>query len=467
MRPKLRRALARGTVVAGIAGAATVTGTALAQQADRLPGADFFLDFRAGLTGTDNPERVADPDGGEVRANTDLTLGYDSETRAQSFSARLFGRVQTEQEDGRAGLTDRSLRLSYDRTAANAALGVDLRYEEQEIGFEFLELDFEENVLTGADLVVDTGIRRTLSYGLDLALGQEGPVGLTLGIDGRQRRYDDADNADFVEEDRFSADARARLALTRTADLIFLGSYSLRDADDEAETYAVTGSFGAGLDVDITPALSFEASASHSISEVTKTENGDRDTRRREAPTFRLGLTQQRPNGTISIDAVRSLASTGPRTRVTVGRAVDLKSGELSGRAGVTVTEDSWATTGQVSYTHQMRNGDLRVALARSVRTNDDETDIASTRADVSYRTQIDRLSFLSLDMRVSADDALEDDAEDRSRASLGVTYSRALTEDWSLQAGFRHSRAGSSDAETIAENRIFANIGRRFDLRP
>src|SRR6056297_3893090 len=164
---------ARGAIVAGIAAVATVAGTAIAQQAERLPGADFFLDIRSGLTATDNPDRVADPDGAEVRATTDLTFGLDSETRTQSVSARLFGRAETERGDGVAGLTSRGASLNYDREARNAALSARLRFDEQEIGFEFLELEFEEDVLSGANLVVDSGTRRTLSYGLDLQIGQE------------------------------------------------------------------------------------------------------------------------------------------------------------------------------------------------------------------------------------------------------------------------------------------------------
>ena len=461
----MRRARIGAAGAAAAAALALAAGVALSQEeGEAPPGAQLFLDVSAGLRSTDNPDRSADAEGSDTAATANIALSFASETRTQQLNAVFTTRLASEQARRDAGITDSALRLAYARQSGASALRFTLRYSEQDNGFELAE-DGE----TGADLKIDQGRRQNTALGFELETGRDAPVGFTLRADASARRFFDTTDPDLTDEDRRALSAALRLSLTPTADLSFTARYADRETDNARDTAVENVSYGLGLSVLADPTLRLSARISHARTDVTETIGGQRETRTEESPVFALSAAKERRNGVLNASLVRDLSGAGARTTLRFGRTLALRNGSLEASAGLTRTDDAdIVAVGALDYAHQLRNGRLALGFSRSVRTDDDATDVARTALRLGYSTDLNRLSGLRLSADFSSVEEIGTSGDDEIlRGSIGITYVRALSEDWNLNAGYRHTRVDESDARAIAENRIFATVGRRFNLRP
>lgn len=435
----------------------------LAQQSgESLPGPDVTLDVTSGVVVSDNIERRRDPAGTSAVSTTRLDLAFSSRTRAQELTLRAGARLEfgnyADEDTADPGVQSPSLSLGYTRESRDAALSLGADYALRELDTE------REEVEGGEDLIIDQGQLETRRLSADLALGRDGPVTYTAALSFSDRLYSDTTDPDLNDQVSAAFDQRLSLALNRATRLEFSLNYRERDEDDAEDTLETNAAARIGLNVRARSGLTASGSLGVSVEEVTQ----DGETDRQEAPVLSLSVTRPRPDGSLSASVTRSLDEQGSRTTLQFGRALALPRGSLDGTVGLTVgeTDDTLRLIGSLGLDRPMPRGALSLSLSQEVNA-DEDSDFVRTSVGLGYTHELTRLSQLSLSMDLSAVDAVSPDEADRQRTRVQLAYRRQLTEDWSLNTGVRHLTARESDLDPIIENAVFANLSRRFDLRP
>jgi len=454
----------RTTCVAALAMALGL-GAEAQQTPDEPPGPKLTFDLTSGVTVSDNIDRERDPDGAAARFSTDAVLSYDTRTRTQRFNAQAGASLEADTDDADtddAAIESPFLSLAYLREARGARLSLEAAYREQDNGLA------TETADDGTDLIVDQGVRATTRLGGEIAFGEGGPAAYTARLSFDERRFLDTDDPDLTDQTRVALDQSLALALTPTTRLVFDASYSERDEEDAEDTFVSLATVQAGLTAEARSGLTLSARLGVSVREETQTILGRRSTDRTETPVFSLSLEQPRPNGSLSAEFSRRVQGDGARSRLSFGRALDLPRGSLSARLGLTTadTDDELRLFGDLSLARPFPSGSLTLGLSQSVSSTED-TDILRTSARLGYAHTLTRLSELSLQMNLSATDSVAEAEPDRQRVQLDLAWRRRLTEDWRFSAGYRHLTARETGEDPTIENAIFANVSRRFDLRP
>lgn len=447
--------------------AGLAAGAAPGQQSEP-PGADLFLDLRTGLVVTDNFGRDIDPDGTSTLLETNLTLGLDTKTKNQELSLRLGGLLEygtgPETTDIADGFTDPFLTIGYALTNKTSELTFNGSIRESDISFN------DDEATSGDDLVIDTGTRLDTRANVGLLFGKDGPVETQAGLFFTRTTYDGVSDADLNDTERYGGNLSVRMAVTRAARLSFNATYTQRDEDDVSDTEEVNWSYGLGLDAQLDPSLVLNAALNYAVNELSQTNEftGIRATDREEGPTFNLGLRKDLKNGTVGAELSSRITSGGTFTSLQFDRRLVFKSGALDAMVGATwdANDDTFGIA-RIAYTHQMKAAQLQGSLERSVRTSDDDDDELVTGLGLNYLQQLSEVSDVSFAVRHTDVDNIDVNGIDRQQTNISLTYRHQLTQDWSLNAGVSHSVSRSDDRDDITENRVFANIGRRFSLRP
>ncbi|MEL6204807.1 MAG: hypothetical protein AAFR47_05805 [Pseudomonadota bacterium] len=439
-----------------------------AQASEDLPGPDFVLDFATGLEVSDNYESIRDPSGTSVVFTNRLGLSFDSQTRNQALSLNA-GITYEEGEfadDPDAGGFDRPfIGVDYSLFSRSTLLSFGARYSERDNDATTFVEDPDSS-----DLTVDSGTRVDTNYNLEFVFGRDAPATFTFTTDFDERRFDDTSDPSLTDQTILRYGSQIDLRLSENTTLNFIGSYRERDEEDAGDTEEITSRIGTGLTVVTRTGLEMRAALSLDRNETTETVNGDRRTETEELPRFNFDLVQARQNGNVTAALSQRLTDTGGRTDLAFGRELDLRNGgELSASFGVSAGEndDEIRPITSITYAQPLPRGQIQASLRTSIRTDDTDGDVISTRGNLGVTRELTRLSSLSLSMNLSASDAVDADGTDRSRSQVGVTYRHQLTRDWSFNTGVRHSISRETDRNPIVVNTVFANLSRQFDLRP
>ncbi len=468
-RHRSRKACGRGSVLCALPLVLIGTAPALAQETETLPGAELYLDFSSGLEVSDNYERLTNPDGTSLAFLNSLALTFDSVTRNQRFTASAGFTFETgyfpddPDEDGR-DVDAPFVSLAYTLENRNALLSFTGRYAERENGFDEIEIQNAD------DIVVDQGTRSDLTLSADLILGREAPLTFSSELFYRDTKFFDTSDPSLDDEIFYSSDNTLSLDITRTTSLFISASYFERDEEDELDTFERNSATRLGLSFENASGLTAAFSAGYSVNEVDRTIDGSRETTREDRPIAEISLAQERPNGTISAGLEQAVNEQGRRTNLSIGRSLALPRGELSATLGVSAADydDSLRGIGEIRYSHLLPRGTLDLRFSqRVVDDTDEDDDVFITAAGLSWNRDLTSISSVGLNIDLSASEAVDADEADRQRASLTLNYNYALTEDWALNTGFRHSTFRESDEPPIIENAVFAFIERRFDIRP
>lgn len=458
-----------GAVLAGLA-----AGAAPGQQSEP-PGADVFLEVRTGLIVSDNFEGEEDPAGTSTISQTDLTFGFDSETKTQGLSIRLGTRVEygevPDEVDFRQGRSDPFLTVGYQLSNKTARLNFDASYRERDNGFttiDTLTIDEEGQIISGDDLVIDEGTRRDLNVSMGYETGVGGPVGLRVRLNWGTTTFADTLNADLNDVLRLGGEAILRTSLSRTTDLSFNTRFNFREEDDEVNTTETNWSYGLSLRSQVNPSLTLTAGLNHAVSESETTTDGETITDRNEGPTFSFGLEKAVKNGSYGAQLSSQISTTSNFTTLRFTRSLGLRTGSIEAMVGATFDdENNVFGIGRLAVTQRTKSGQLTGLLEQSVNTSDDDDDELVSRLGLSYAYTLSKVSNLALSANYTAVDDLSDDGVDQQQSTVSLSYNQALSRDWSLTTGVSHSVSRSSDRDAIIENRVFANVGRRFSLRP
>lgn len=454
----------RVACVAGVAVACTFPGRA--QEGE--PASRVFVDLAAGLLASDNYEEIEDPTGTTTVAFSDLVAGYESRSAIENFSFSTGFRLETgdypDAPDFDGGLTNPFASLRYGRRGRDGSLTFSARYAETDLGVE-------EDILDGDDLVLDRGTRQSSSVDVGLTLGESAPIGFRGALRFRDRTFVDTDpDADLDDSTFFGTEAGLSFRLTPTTSLTLDAEYFEQDDDDEVDRFEENRFVGLGLSHSTPGGLDASVTAGYQVSDVTVTDpaDGDRVTQTFEEPVLRFNLSQDRPNGELRAGLAQRVTDTGLQADLRLGRSLELPVGALDASLGVAYSEqsDSFSGVGSLNWTRPLPRGQFAVTFEQSLVTDDDE-DVLRSRAGLSLSQDLTRLSTLSLELDLAAQEAVDDDGTDQQRVLASLVYSYRLTEDWNLNAGYRYRSSRETGEDPTIRNEVFANIARRFTLRP
>ncbi len=474
-----------------VAGLASVPLLAVAQDADR-GGLTVTLDVSQSVEASTNRDFVIDPQDTSLLSNTGFELGIASRRRAEQLSARIGGDLlygsfgDADSGDGGdggngedSGLNDPFAAIDYARQGANSRLSFAARYTERDVSdfvfdpdqsFDAVDAVDEDIVdlddlleLEEDDLVFSDGTRASTDLRFDLRTGIDDPVSFRLTGASNAVTYRDIESDALNDRttDSLRAEIGFRLSPTTTA-RVTAGTVR-RGEDGETGTDRDTTSFGVGLGYDISPILRFNGSVG-----LTEIDGSDADGDFSESGTSAdLGLSQQRPNGTIDYGFSSDIDENGRRTSVSLGRALDLRRGDIDVSLGVSDSDQTDpALTSRIRYNHPLRDGAISAGLSRVARSQDDGDEVLSTRIDVDYLYRINSVSRLSTSFDLARSEELET-GEQTTATDLGLGYSRDLTRDWALNTGLRYRVSEQDPGETRDDVRLSLGVSRTFTFRP
>lgn len=447
-----------GTRRAALAGALILPfAPALAQDA-----APFSFGLSQRLEVTDNLGLDVESEGTTVLATTVLSFGLRDETARQSLAltADMLLRI----EDG-PGANDPQvegprLALTYGREAATVALSLGARYSVDEITFLRTLDDFPEGLPDDFEDLEGTGTR--ISSGVDarLELGREGPFGATLTLGADTITYDAA-AASLEDRLRLQAGLALRLRVSPVADATANLSTSYFE-DDDTERRTTTASLGLGYD--LSPRTRLDTSLGYSVIDTDET---DQSTARTDGLNASVAIAHDVPDGTVTGRLTALTTTSGTRTSLLLGRSLALPRSQVAASIGASLSEDGDpALIGTLSWRQDLPNGTFDTQLSRSVVFSDDEdADLLRTSLSTSYNTRINEISSAGLSATYTFSDG-SGTGSTVETATLGMRYSRALTQDWDLTLAYGLRLREEDDAGQATSNTVSMTVGRAFVAR-
>ena len=106
-------------------------------------------------------------------------------------------------------------------------------------------------------------------------------------------------------------------------------------------------------------------------------------------------------------------------------------------------------------------------SLSRVPVVDNDGNEAINTNFEAAYSRQFDEISSLSGSIRYRESQVQSGDALNAKTFAISIDYSRALTADLSLNAGYTMVRGKSGDGSRNDDERLFLGINRSFDFLP
>ena len=459
MRPAPRLSLA---LLVG-AGAVVVPAAVAAQEFEG--GTRIIIGLEQRVDAGGNLGLTVPDEGSSLLSATRLSFGLTSRSRTQTLDLLLSSALRIEDRPGGDGtttdLSQPALTFAYTREVPSALLAVTANYREEDVDtFDIGGIIDDGGVIVLPDTVQGGGTRSISGATVRLEVGRTSPLGFAMFADYAATDYQDTTDPDLNDIKRIGVGIEARLrfsdVLTGTAAL----GFSREDEDNLTQTVTERSTASFGLAYAISDQLDF--SASLGLTEIRTVESGVVD--RTSGPVARFGLAYGLRNGTATADlTVATDADEGQRVTVEVGRAMDLPTGSLSARIGLTAAEGgSTEVIGGLAWSQDLRDGQITVRLERAVSFDDDESTV-STAFVAGWDRRITALSSVGLDFSYAVSDA---PSETITQTGFGATYSYALTDDWSLDTGLRYRVRDDADGHAESPS-VFLAIGRSFEFRP
>ncbi|MCG6882408.1 MAG: hypothetical protein LJE62_01495 [Silicimonas sp.] len=380
----------------------------------------------------------------EVVSDIGLTLITRTRSTSLEFNiaTELFGNFTDSGTDD-FDFRDNSVGIVYSRDGANSALLFSAGYSERN-----LEDDVVDSIVT------DGGEVTTLQFSGSVETGIEGPFGVKIDASYRDRDFTAADPS-LVDDTVTSLEALARFSLSRSTSLRARAGLTRTDEDDAAGTETVATYFGLGVatetagGLDVTGDLLFDRSEeTTSMPAASNVEDG---------VGFELAVTRAMPNGSIGGSLNSRIDDVGRRSTLTLMRSIDTKTGEFAFSVGVLDQEnvDDLQVIGGLTYSVEGPRNAFSASLTREANTRNDAT-VVQTGLELAYRQQINAISDWEATLGYREIDELGS-SDDDARTTAGLSYTRNLTDEWSMSTGYKYSKDEGEDAE----NSVFFNIRR------
>lgn len=428
-------------------------------------GVRLILDIDNRVEVDSNSELLVDSPGTSIIGSTRLDFGLISETRRQSLSfggtvtARAFD-IPT--RDDNTDFDQRELAFEYQREAARAQLTLTGRYERADVERLTLAdlIDDDEIDIDDPDFdeLRGRGTRETIGFGAAVEIGIDGPARLSLDAGYLERNY--TEDVDRDDSRRYDLGAETALRLTPVTEGTIGLAWRRVDEDDEAETRRERFSLLFGITHDFSRTLTLNAALGPTW--VSNREDGLTD--RETGVDSNIGLSYERPTGTIDFDLTARTDQDGIRTGASIGRNFELPRGAVGGTIGLTRAADGEInTTAALDFRRDMPRSTFRARLARDVTPRFDESNVLRTVARVDYDYDINNISDLEFTATFARNEETDGTAR-VDRVDFGATYSRDLTTDWAMNVGYRF-RARNDDEGDRNSHAVFVGINRSFNF--
>ncbi|MGY6410463.1 MAG: hypothetical protein ACXIUV_05485 [Alkalilacustris sp.] len=401
--------------------------------------------------------------GRTTQAVTGLSFGLFSETPRDTLSLtggtafRLGDRPQGTISD----FDNSRLGLSYRREGGDSEFTVGgtvrrARLETLRSIEDFIDADGELVLPEDFEDLRGEGRRTDYNVTTQLALGQSAaPIGVIFSLGASGILYDDGAAEPDVRTERGGVETRFRFSPVLTGTL---GASRERRREFAAVTERrVTDRVDVGVIYALSPRIDLRAGVGYSRVDRTGSE-----TRREEGVVGSFDLGIAGPLGDLGLFVNTQQRETGQQVTGGVRRALELPGGALSGSLGATRLpsgDTSLITT--LNLRQDLRDGPLTVNLSRQAVGEDDDLRIR-TVASASYTHEINSVSSFGLRA-----DAARSESSPRSnqvdQGSLGLTYNRALTADWSLTSGVAYRIRREENVGTARSPEVFIGLGRSF----
>jgi hypothetical protein len=437
-----------------------------AQQGDE-PGLRLTLGVGAGVSIDDNASLAANPGGSTTTADTTLRFGLTSETRTSRLAVSVPLRFEYRNDPGSNGefeLLVPNASISYSQQAANSAVSATASYAVRRLDDSVLT--FVDIFFNPVDLIVDGGELRQFRANGTLSFGIEGPIGFDASAFIDDRNYTDTLDPDLYDRTRYGATGSLRLQFTDVLTGRVTASVEQFEADDFGSTEETELTLGTSATYDVDQVTAVTAGVSYTT--IDRTRFGVTNTVE-EGWGFSLGAVRDLPNGSISGSVARTVNTTGNRTAIRVGRAMELPRGALSYAVGYSLGEDGEdAIVADVAWRHDLPTGRITASLVQETTVDDDDQDTLVTRVALGYSQEVNSVSGFDVSFGLGRTDNLGSGPDDlTTRANLGVTYRREIARDvdWSVGYEARYLKEDGGDARN--SNRVFTRIDRSFSIRP
>ncbi len=417
---------------------------------------------------SDNFERVLDPSGTSVVAQTDLNFNLKSETSVDSLVIGLGGVIEAghfaDRRDDNVDLDQSFFNANYTRSVSDTRFSFGGSFRNSDVTDTDITEGFDDR-----DLIVDVGELSTYGVTFGFETGIDAPFGLSFDSSLQKREYSNTSNEDLFDSDSQSYDLVARFDLTPTTTLRALTGYSEFDSQDNEDTLRESTYVGLGLTHEFSPSVSANFQLTYDRNETHETIDDRRRETTHEGPAVESGFRVDRPNGSIGARYNSRISSTGRTDTLWFDRDLDLPRGALSFSLGATESDNSSVRgIANITFSQELPSGLFNATFAQSATTrNEDEDEAIRTTLNLGYTHQINSISSLAASANLANINVLGDTGGDSDRATLSLTYRHEVTKDWDLTAGVEHYFSKQEDQRNRTSNTVFMGLERSFSFRP
>ncbi|MAN56676.1 MAG: hypothetical protein ACU0BZ_03265 [Paracoccus sp. (in: a-proteobacteria)] len=401
-------------------------------------------------------------DNGDVIGVTPLDLTFRRATRSQTLDLGLSLPL-TEGDPKQTnfiGFGDRQARLSYRRFARNASLEAGLNYRETDLDREIF---FDQD--TGTLVTLDPGSVTTTSARLGYAFGSQAKLGGEFSLEYSRRAYSGTTDPDLVDSRTGSLAGRIYLEPTP---LIRARIVAGADRTDSAGggTDSRISQLGAGASLQVSKAANLDLETTWT--DIRRVERDTGLSRRARGVALRLNGSLARPAGEYTLAFSSEPDTAGRREDLLLGRSIRTPRYDLSFALGATRFAGSIDPIFQAGYARDLGPvSDITASLSRVPVVDNDGNEAINTNFEAAYSRQFDEISSLSGSIRYRESQVQSGDALNAKTFAISIDYSRALTADLSLNAGYTMVRGKSGDGSRNDDERLFLGINRSFDFLP
>lgn len=456
MTPKgIKAALTATTVLVGISAG---TNTALSQDVDG--GIRFLFGISTDLRAHDNRDLDPISAGPTVRSDTTLSFGIQSETRRHKLALNFDGTFRVEEAPSTgttAEFVNPGVDLSYNLQGGDAQFSFDASYDRSEVdGLSFLDPDNPDP----ADLINDDGYRNVLRGAVSLELGRTAPLGFVLDLSRSDTRYSGTSDPGLFDSVTDNVTGTAIFRFSQVTEGTLTAGVTQYRAQDPTATTRETYRLSFGISHELSDNTTIEAS-------VGGRQIDDSVTGITSSGEAAFAITHALPRGSVGASLDTELTIAGQKTTAELQRSFVFPTGALDVSLGVVDAEGAdlqWI--GSLNYSRELARGEVTASLARRISVNTDADVQRTTTAALGLSQMLNEQSSLGFNLDYSDISGVGGGAiTDRQTGSFSASYTRALTEDWDLTAGYERRYSNEAGTGVAWDNAVFVTLGRDFSF--
>lgn len=381
-----------------------------AQALDLTFGAAFRIDSE------DNPDLNDSTKDGLTQAQLNLSLDGLLDTPNAQLSFGIAGQYQGDIDGPGSGNNTRfanpQIYANYARQAANSSFSLNASVRESDLTRNQAIDDFDENV----------GHRRTHTLGTGFSVGDSSSLGFSANLTHDDVTYSDDPSGTQVDYRRTRLSTQTRMDLSEVMQL----NLGLGAAHYEADDGTDRDSWNADLALNVARPFGVASATLR----YTETEGSDR-------VSLSLGHTFEMPRGTQS-----------------------LKVGMSRGPSG------DYFVVGSLGLQLATPNGGWTASLDRGFSAGETtDSEALFTRVSMNYNHALSPVAGLQFDVNFAERETLSS-GNSTTRAEIGASYSRSLTQNWSMNVGVRHRERWQDPGSDDSTNSAFFELRHTLSVR-